>query len=107
RLYTRTTEPAEAVPVLVHALQGAFDAGHAGEQAAEHLTTTLGGERVATFDIDSLLDYRARRPAMTFENGAFTDYDRPELVVDLLRDDEGVPLLLLHGPEPDLQWEGF
>lgn len=106
-LFVRASEPAEAVPVLVHALQGAFDAGDAGRQAAEHLASTLGSERVATFDLDELLDYRARRPAMMFENGAFTDYERPELAVDLLRDDEGVPLLLLHGPEPDLRWDAF
>ncbi|MPV49536.1 MULTISPECIES: proteasome assembly chaperone family protein [unclassified Pseudactinotalea] len=106
-LFVRSEEPAEAVAVLVHAFQGAFDAGQAGQQAADHLTATLGGERVATFRVDELLDYRSRRPAMMFENGAFTDYDRPELVVDLLRDDEGEPLLLLHGPEPDLQWDSF
>lgn len=108
-LYARTdvTRDVEAVPVLLHAFQGAFDAGHAGQQAADHLLSTLPNERVITFDVDELLDYRSRRPAMMFENGAFTDYERPELVIDLLHDDEGAPLLLLHGPEPDLHWEAF
>ena len=93
--------------VLVHAMTGSIDAGHAGRLVTDHLLGALPHERVATFDVDSLMDYRARRPVMTFESGAWVDYQAPVLAVDLLRDDEGVPLLLLHGPEPDLQWEAF
>lgn len=110
-LYTREVEvpdlPVEQVPVLVHALQGSVDAGHAGSLLAEHLTAKLTTRRVATFDLDTLLDYRSRRPVMTYEEGAWTDYDEPELVLDLLRDDDGQALLLLHGLEPDLRWEAF
>lgn len=95
------------VPVLVHALQGSIDAGQAGRLLAEHLTTKLSSERIIDFDIDALLDYRSRRPAMMFDSGAWQSYDDPQLVVDLVRDDEGAPLLLLHGLEPDLQWERF
>jgi len=93
--------------VLVHALTGSIDAGHAGRLVTDHLLSVLPHERVATFDVDALLDYRARRPVMTYEAGAWVDYEAPVLAVDLLRDDEGVPLLLLHGPEPDLRWEAF
>src|SRR5699024_7532165 len=78
-LYTREAHipdlPEEPVPVLVHALQGSVDAGHAGGLLAEHLTTKLTNRRVATFDIDALLDYRSRRPVMTYEDGAWTTYD--------------------------------
>src|SRR5699024_8434575 len=110
-LYTREEEipelPEGQVGVLVHALQGSVDAGHAGRLLSEHLTATLGSRRVATFDLDSLLDYRSRRPVMTFEEGAWTEYEEPSLVLDLLRDDDGQALLLLHGQEPDLRWEAF
>ncbi|ADG74477.1 protein of unknown function DUF75 [Cellulomonas flavigena DSM 20109] len=91
-------------PVLVHALQGFVDAGHAGQVAVDHLVGSGSGQRLVTFDVDQLVDYRSRRPVMTFDAG-WTDYAAPELVVDLLEDAQGVPYLLLHGVEPDLQWE--
>jgi len=92
-------------PVLVHSMQGFVDAGRAGRVATEHLLNELSSDRLVTFDIDQLLDYRSRRPAMTFEARTWSEYDEPELVVDLLRDDVGMPFLLLHGLEPDVQWE--
>lgn len=101
-------EPAaHGVPVLVHTLQGMIDAGRAGALVAEHLLESLRAERVVTFDVDQLLDYRSRRPAMTFESTGWTGYEAPELAVDLVRDSTGDPFLLLHGVEPDLQWERF
>lgn len=93
--------------VLVNALTGAMDAGHAAALVAKHLTGSLDTQRVMTFDIDELVDYRAHRPAMTFENWQWTDYDEPQIVLDLLRDDEGRAVLLLHGREPDLRWNAF
>ncbi|MDD9205615.1 PAC2 family protein [Georgenia sp. 10Sc9-8] len=98
---------AAPVPVLVHALHGGMDAGHAGTLLARHLLDALPRQRVATFEADELVDYRSRRPAMTFADWRFTEYEAPVVALDLLRDDEGTPLLLLHGPEPDLQWERF
>ena len=94
-------------PVLVHALQGFVDAGAAGRKAAEHLTENLTTARLATFDVDQLIDYRSRRPTMTFDSSAWTEYDEPSLAVDLVRDVEGASFLLLHGSEPDVQWERF
>ncbi len=93
--------------VLVNALTGAMDAGHAAALVAEHLTETLETQRVLTFDVDQLVDYRAHRPPMTFENWRWTDYEEPYIALDLVRDDEGTALLLLHGREPDLRWNGF
>ncbi len=106
-LYELSGSDLPQVPVLVYALEGAIDAGNAGELAREHLLRQLPRERVATFNVDALIDYRARRPLMDFSNGEWTGYDQPEIVIDLLRDDEGNPLLLLHGCEPDVQWERF
>lgn len=93
-------------PVMVHALRGSIDAGHAGALVVSHLLETLRSRRVATFDLDELLDYRSRRPALTFERSAFVDYAEPQLALDWLDTGEG-GLLLLHGPEPDLRWERF
>jgi len=93
--------------VLVNALTGAMDAGHAAALVAHHLTETLETRRVLTFDADELVDYRAHRPPMTFESWRWTDYEEPYIALDLVRDDEGTELLLLHGREPDLRWNGF
>lgn len=94
-------------PVLVHALEGFSDAGHAIRLAAEHLTATLDAELVASFAIDDLLDYRSRRPMMTFKSDHFTRYEDPALNLYALRDSVGTPFLLLAGLEPDLKWERF
>ncbi|WP_402467949.1 PAC2 family protein [Isoptericola aurantiacus] len=92
-------------PVLVHALSGFVDAGSAGELAVEHLLGRFTTTRLVTFDVDQVVDYRSRRPVMTFDADRWTDYEAPFLVVDHLADGDGTGFLLLHGVEPDLQWE--
>ncbi len=94
-------------PVLIHALEGFSDAGHAVKLAAQHLKDTLDTELVASFAVDELLDYRSRRPLMTFKTDHFTSYEQPELNLYALRDTAGTPFLLLAGLEPDLRWERF
>jgi hypothetical protein len=94
-------------PVLIHALEGFSDAGHAIRLAAGHLQSVLDTELVASFAIDDLLDYRSRRPMMTFKSDHFTHYEEPKLSLYALRDSLGTPFLLLAGLEPDLQWERF
>ena len=94
-------------PVLLHALGGFIDAGAAGRLASEHLLENLKHETLATFDVDTLYDYRARRPPMTFVEDHWEDYEAPELVLRKVSDDAGKPFLMLTGPEPDVQWERF
>ena len=94
-------------PVMIHALEGFSDAGHAIRLAAQHLKNTLDTELVASFAIDELLDYRSRRPLMTFKTDHFTHYEEPELSLYALHDSVGTPFLLLAGMEPDLRWERF
>ena len=95
---------------MVVALNGFLDAGNAGAIACRHLVAEGadgGGVVVATFDVDQLHDYRARRPPMSFVRDHYEAYDAPRLVVRLLRDEGSAPYLLLHGPEPDTRWEAF
>ena len=99
-------EPGEAL-TLVLVLDGFLDAGNAAARAAQHLVDLSDGPVVATFDVDELHDYRARRPAMSFVRDHYEGYDAPRLVTRLLRDAGDTPYLLLHGPEPDTRWEGF
>lgn len=110
REFVSLTPAAEAlgqVGVLINATHSPMDAGNAAMLFSEHLMDSLQHERIATFDPDQVVNYRQHRPHMVFEDWRFTDYAEPEIAIDLLRDDEGTPLLLLHGPEPDLQWNRF
>lgn len=94
-------------PVLVQALDGFVDAGNATHLARKHLLSTLPHERVATFDVDQLFDYRGRRPEMMFVTDHWQSYNAPELALDKVTDPSGADFLLLSGPEPDGQWERF
>lgn len=93
--------------VMLVCLDGFLDAGHAGRLAVDHLMA--GGESrvVASFDIDSLIDYRARRPAMVFDKDHWASVEDPALVVHRVTDATGRPVLVLTGPEPDYRWEAF
>lgn len=94
-------------PVLIHALEGYADAGHAVSLAATHLREALESELVATFNTDELIDYRSRRPMISFNGERFESIEMPTLTVHAVRDNAGVPFLLLDGPEPDMRWEQF
>lgn len=92
-------------PVLLHSLTGFLDAGQAGRLAVAHVLETLEHRVVATFDLDDLFDYRARRPRMTFLSDHFASVDLPTLEMVEVRDAAGAPFLLLHGSEPDHAWQ--
>ncbi len=94
-------------PVMLHVLGGFIDAGSAGRLAGEHLLATLNHRVLATFDVDQLYDYRARRPPMIFMEDHWDSYERPELVLREMQDVAGSRFLMLTGPEPDVQWERF
>jgi len=88
-------------------LEGFMDAGSAGRLLTEHLLDSLEHETLARFDTDRLLDFRSRRPLMTFDKTRWESYDDPRLEVHVLRDATGKPFTLLTGPEPDHEWELF
>jgi predicted ATP-grasp superfamily ATP-dependent carboligase len=94
-------------PLLLHALGGFIDAGHAGRLAAAHLLEVLPNRVLARFDVDQVFDYRARRPTMTFVENHWESYEEPRLELSLVQDAAGTSFLMLTGPEPDVQWERF
>jgi predicted ATP-grasp superfamily ATP-dependent carboligase len=94
-------------PVLLHDLTGFVDAGGGARLAAQHLLATLEHDVLARFDVDQLVDYRARRPPMLFVRDHFESVEMPTLDIHLMRDAVGTPFLLLTGPEPDFQWERY
>ncbi len=86
---------------------GFADAGHVVQQINRELLDTLDAETVAVFDSDQLIDYRTRRPHISFVEDHLEDYKAPQLALYKLNDGLGEPFLLLAGFEPDLQWERF
>jgi predicted ATP-grasp superfamily ATP-dependent carboligase len=100
------TEPGDDL-VMLYYLDGFIDAGSAGRLLATHLLDSLEHEEVARFDVDSLIDYRSRRPVMSYTKDHWEDYEAPELALSLVKDAEGGSFLLLNGLEPDREWEAF
>ncbi|MFT4299992.1 MAG: PAC2 family protein [Aeromicrobium sp.] len=92
--------------VLIVALEGFLSAGSGPRLAVEHLLSGHG-EVVHSFDIDAMLDYRARRPTLRFAKDHYLDYDAPRLDVVREHDQEGRAYYVLSGPEPDFLWERF
>ncbi|MBO3733217.1 PAC2 family protein [Glycomyces sp. NEAU-S30] len=84
-----------------------MDAGQAGRGVVDHLFKTCEHTPVASFDVDQLIDYRSRRPNLTFSIDRWSDFEAPQLVVYLMRDASDKPFLLMTGPEPDFAWERF
>ncbi|WP_406860291.1 PAC2 family protein [Streptomyces sp. HUAS MG47] len=93
--------------VVLYHFDGYIDAGETGEQIVDRILDTLPHQVVARFDHDRLVDYRARRPLLTFRRDRWTAYETPAIEVRLVQDATGAPFLLLSGPEPDVEWERF
>lgn len=91
--------------VLLVSLGGFVDAGQTQRLMTEHILATLPNTVVASFDVDQLIDYRGRRPAMTFDRDHWSSYADPSLLLYRVIDADGEPFLVLSGPEPDYQWE--
>src|SRR5690625_4214847 len=110
---SRTSEDPDEDRPSLHGLDllvvfsGYLDAGNVSTQLENVLLERLDHQRIATFDTDQLLDYRARRPHLRFDGEKFFDYETPELELHLLKDQMQRPFLMLSGPEPDYQWDRF
>jgi hypothetical protein len=105
-LITDLSEVPKGLP-LVAALTGFADAGGAVSQLSEYLLDTLEHTSIAEFNNDDLLDYRARRPTIYFDQDHIADYTPSTLGLYLAHDEIGQQFLLLTGYEPDFQWERF
>ncbi|MBD8045008.1 PAC2 family protein [Arthrobacter sp. Sa2BUA2] len=92
---------------LIAGFTGFGEAGHVVTQVRDELFENLEHELVATFDADQLIDYRARRPQLTFVEDHFTGYEPPRIELHRFYDGLGEPFLFLTGFEPDFQWERF
>lgn len=106
-LHQVVASPELAEPVLVVGLDGWIDAGFAANTAIGHLREVVETELVATWDADSLVDHRSRRPAMHLVEGVNTGVSYPSIELRHGTDPDGRDLLLLVGAEPDVRWRAF
>lgn len=100
--------PALRRPVLLVALDGFIDAGNAAATAAMFLRHRWAADVVATFDHDTFIDYRARRPTTVMDSGVLRriEFDELQVLVAKVPDSDHDAVFLL-GPEPDMRWEAF
>ncbi len=106
-LYELRARPELDSPVLVTAPEGWIDAGLGGAGAVGAMLASLDTEVVASFDVDRLLDHRARRPVSHMLDGVYTDLVWPKLDLLAGHDADGKAMLVLAGPEPDHEWRAF
>ena len=106
-LYELHARPPLDRPVLILGMEGWIDAGLGAATAMATLLASVTTEPVATFDVDTLLDHRARRPIVRIIDGVNTGLRWPEIQLRGGHDADGHDLLLLVGPEPDHQWRAF
>ena len=106
-LYVVHERPELDRPVLVMAPEGWIDAGLGGGAALGTLLTAVETTVVANFDIDQLLDHRARRPTARITDGVYEELTWPEIELRAGHDAAGNAVLVLVGPEPDHQWRAY
>ncbi len=94
-------------PVLVVHLAGWIDASGASAAALDALDRVCATERLATFDSDTFVDYRARRPTMEIRDGVNARLVWSDIELRRGTDPTGRDVLVLTGPEPDMQWKRF
>ena len=82
-------------------MDGWVDAGSGATLAAGLLADD--GRPWATFDVDRIYDYRARRPTLGIVDGVPSELTWPELQLVHRRFAER-DVLVLTGPEPDYRW---
>lgn len=94
-------------PVLVMMLAGWIDAGAGAAGAVAALDAQIGARTIVTFDPDTFIDYRARRPVMELRDGVNTRLVWPDLVLKHGQAAGGRDVLILTGNEPDANWRRF
>ena len=105
--YELHEEPELESPVVIAMLTGWIDAGGAGQMAMTVLEEEWSARPIATFDADTFIDYRARRPIMELRDGVNTNLVWPSIQLKAAKDGGERDVLLLTGHEPDAAWLRF
>jgi proteasome assembly chaperone (PAC2) family protein len=94
-------------PLLVVMMSGWIDTSSAAANAMDSVSKETKAKPIISFDNDTFVDYRARRPIMELRDGVNTKlvWSTPEIALG--QDINGKDVLLLTGPEPDTRWHLF
>jgi len=106
-LFDLSATPDLDAPVLVLCFEGWIDAGYAAASALNTIKGKTELTTIATFDTDTLLDHRARRPTMHLDDGVIAKMTWPVIELQVAVDTEGHDTLFLVGAEPDHLWHAF
>ena len=102
-----TAEPMLHEPILIVMMTGWIDAAGAAAAAAQVIAEDCETTPIARFDDDTFIDYRARRPTMELRDGVNTNLRWNHIELLAGRSPEGRDVLVLMGPEPDMNWRRF
>ena len=104
-LYDLIYEPEDSVaPALIVTFEDWVDAGAAASTAARHISD--GGDLIAAFRGDDIVDYRSHRPVLDIVDGTPKEFVMPSLTLMRRRLPER-DVFVLTGPEPDFRWNEF
>lgn len=100
-------DPTLHEPILIVMLRGWIDAAGAADGAMSELSRACESTPLLSFDDDTYIDFRARRPTMELRDGLNTDLVWPTIEMRSGRTPAGRDVLFLVGPEPDMAWRRF
>jgi hypothetical protein len=102
-----TTEPMLHEPILIVMMTGWIDAAGAAAAAIQAVADECETAPIVRFDDDTFIDYRARRPTMELRDGVNTNLRWNHIELLAGRSPAGRDVLVLMGPEPDMNWKRF
>lgn len=94
-------------PLLVVMLTGWIDASGAAAGAVAAIEEECQVDTIVTFDTDTFVDYRARRPTMEVRDGLNSRLRWPSIELKAGASGGGRDVLVLSGVEPDSAWQAF
>jgi predicted ATP-grasp superfamily ATP-dependent carboligase len=94
-------------PLLVVMLTGWIDASGAPAAAAAAFEEECKVDTIVSFDTDTFVDYRARRPTMEVRDGLNSRLGWPSIELKAGASEGGRDVLVLSGVEPDSAWQAF
>jgi proteasome assembly chaperone (PAC2) family protein len=95
-------------PALIAAFEGWNDAGEAASSAVSQLSSGWDAKVIGEIDPEDYYDFQVTRPVIEVADGKSTELVWPTTRLTLARPpDLGRDLILVHGIEPNMRWQGF
>jgi hypothetical protein len=92
--------------LFVAAFEGWNDAGEAATSAAQRLIERWQAQPLLSIDLEEFVDFSSTRPTVEFHDGT-RRIVWPTTALYLGRLDDGRPVIIANGPEPQLRWRMY